>query len=152
MSSGSASSRCISWGRRYPRHTPAHQERYCIPLQCRRHQDDCLCRRKRYYRPHHGCHARLSECEEAGQRRPEIAEGFEDFHKGIADAAPFAPAGASQQQRRYFFDVLHQRHYRRTQNGGARLHVSIGAHRYRKFLAQPARKQPAPHHCRYGLG
>ena len=23
-----------------PRHTPAHQERYCIPLQCRRHQDD----------------------------------------------------------------------------------------------------------------
>ncbi len=72
------------------RHTPAHQERYCIPLQCRRHQDDCLCRRKRHYRPHHGCHARLSECEEAGQRRPEIAEGFEDFHKGIADAAPFA--------------------------------------------------------------
>ena len=58
---------------------------------------------------------------------PEIAEGFEDFHKGIADAAPFCTAGASQQQRRYFLDVLHQRHYRRTQNGGARLHVSVGA-------------------------
>ncbi len=76
----------------------ADMKRYCIPLQCRRHQDDCLCRRKRHYRPHHGCHARLSECEEAGQRRPGDSRRFRRFPSKASRMPPRSYVPAIQHQ------------------------------------------------------
>ena len=124
---------------------PVDRKRHHLPLQRRRHQGHRSLRRRDCARPHQPRPSRIALVAALHLDRPDHSRRVGRLPQGHRGGCPLRTPRAPQQQRRHLAALLHLGNYRRTQDGGSRLHLPAGTHHHRLLLAQPARRQPAPH-------
>ena len=143
------------WRHRDSRHPHAHQARHRLPQHPRLGQGHHLRGRRLRLRTDSPGDARESYGEAIHHHyrpRQTHPRRFPRLSVGSGAGAAVRAPRLRQQQRRHDDYVLHQRHQRRAQDGGARLPLCYGAPDHRRLLAQPARGVAAPHRGRHRLG
>ena len=140
------------WCHSHTRHPYAHPPRHCVPQHSGRHQGHSMRGRGICDEAGERRHGRQPHRRDTRERGPATGRRLPRLAARMAGSTRIRTPRKRQRQRRHHADVLHQRHERRTEDGGPRLPVCFGPSDNRSVLAQPHTRQHPPHRGRHRMG